>query len=193
MKKTAHRRQGYGGPAYLPAEASAKAGALFDIVNTRVRSQRPRSFVQPEFGPPEFGRFALANSERGADEHRTFWRNEAKLRKRNRGHGERRAAIVEWQRPVLFPVIYRAGCVAHAGAAAQPSCPGRAKREPGPRATRRTACLILRFATLALGPGSRSAVASLARDTGVRQSPLIKPASIRRRLKRRASAPPAQA
>jgi hypothetical protein len=32
-KKTARRRQGYGGLAYLPAEASAKAGALFDIVN----------------------------------------------------------------------------------------------------------------------------------------------------------------
>jgi hypothetical protein len=31
-KKTACRRQGYGGLAYLPAEASAKAGALFDIV-----------------------------------------------------------------------------------------------------------------------------------------------------------------
>jgi hypothetical protein len=31
-KKTARRRQGYGGLAYLPAEASAKAGALFDIV-----------------------------------------------------------------------------------------------------------------------------------------------------------------
>jgi hypothetical protein len=31
-KKTACRCQGYGGLAYLPAEASAKAGALFDIV-----------------------------------------------------------------------------------------------------------------------------------------------------------------
>jgi hypothetical protein len=34
-KKTARRRQGYGGLAYLPAEASAKAGALFDIVNRK--------------------------------------------------------------------------------------------------------------------------------------------------------------
>src|SRR5438046_3134075 len=36
-KNTARRRQGYGGLAYLPAEASAKAGALFDIVNMRER------------------------------------------------------------------------------------------------------------------------------------------------------------
>jgi hypothetical protein len=36
-KKTARRRQGYGGLAYLPAEASAKAGELFDIVRTRMR------------------------------------------------------------------------------------------------------------------------------------------------------------
>ena len=34
-KNTARRRQGYGGLAYLPAEASAKAGALFDIVNMK--------------------------------------------------------------------------------------------------------------------------------------------------------------
>src|SRR5437773_12518223 len=39
-KKTARRRQGSGGRAYLPAEASAKAGALFDIVNRSVRSPR---------------------------------------------------------------------------------------------------------------------------------------------------------
>jgi hypothetical protein len=34
-KNTARRRQGYGGLAYLPDEASAKAGALFDIVNRK--------------------------------------------------------------------------------------------------------------------------------------------------------------
>ena len=46
-KKTTRRRQGYGGLAYLPAEASAKAGALFDMVNmesmrvgSRGRSER---------------------------------------------------------------------------------------------------------------------------------------------------------
>jgi hypothetical protein len=42
MKKTARRRQGYGGLAYLPAEASAKAGALFDIVKMEtMRAGRP--------------------------------------------------------------------------------------------------------------------------------------------------------
>jgi hypothetical protein len=41
-KKTARRRQGYGGLAYLPAEASAKAGALFDMVKMEtMRAGRP--------------------------------------------------------------------------------------------------------------------------------------------------------
>src|SRR5262245_1602791 len=37
------------------------------------------------------------------------------------------------------------------------SCPGRAKREPGPRATRQTAIQHFVLRTFALGPGSRSA------------------------------------
>jgi hypothetical protein len=53
--------------------AGTKKTALFDIVNMRVRSPRPRSFVQPEFGRPEFGRFALPKPQRCIDEHRAFW------------------------------------------------------------------------------------------------------------------------
>src|SRR6266480_4365646 len=59
-KKTARRRQGYGGLAYLPAEASAKAGALFDIVNMKSAAGRAALVLHPEFGSPEPGRLQLS-------------------------------------------------------------------------------------------------------------------------------------
>jgi hypothetical protein len=52
-----------------------------------------------QFGPPEFGRFALANSERGVDENRAFWRNEPTLQKCNSAMPGRRATIVESPAP----------------------------------------------------------------------------------------------
>ena len=59
-KKTARRRQGYGGPAYLPVEASAKAGALFDIVNMESAAARAALVLHPEFGSAEPGRWPLS-------------------------------------------------------------------------------------------------------------------------------------
>jgi hypothetical protein len=59
-KKTARRRQGYGELAYLPAEASAKAGALFDIVNMESAAGRAALVLHPELGSPEPGRLQLS-------------------------------------------------------------------------------------------------------------------------------------
>jgi hypothetical protein len=99
-----------------------KKTALFDIVNTRVRSLRLRSILQPELGPTELGRFALANSERDADEPRAFWPNEPTLQKRNRCCAGLFRVSLEGcsptRAPCYFPVIYRGGLhpkgIAHA-------------------------------------------------------------------------------
>jgi hypothetical protein len=115
-EETARRRQGYGGLAYLPAEASAKAGALFDIVNMKRAPIGMGAEPTGERAPAQRSRLAWATHF-----------GQTKPRCRNATPGAARVELrpLSGAVPVIFPVIYRAGCVAHARGVT------RATSEPG--------------------------------------------------------------
>jgi hypothetical protein len=129
------RRQGYGRPDHWPAEASAKAGGLFDIVRW---DYSERFSDEPQFGTrspvlilrsapaptaPQILRGVRASRSMRARGHGAFWRNEPNChfgQTKPRSGAERRANLRLWETIAGFGMPVSG--LLFTGSAATPTC-----------------------------------------------------------------------